>query len=148
MVAPSDDRPALADLLHELCLCHDRLRANWKARLQLGANEMSALLHLASSGPLAMGELSERIKLSSAALTALVDRLEAMDYARRSSDPRDRRRVLLQVTERAVTDLEAARKALAESLDEYSAQLDDEQRDEFERRLSELSEVLSSHAAD
>ena len=49
-------------------------------------------------GPVAAGRLAEASGLTTAAVTAVIDRLEKAGYARRVSDPRDRRRVLVELT--------------------------------------------------
>jgi DNA-binding MarR family transcriptional regulator len=43
------------------------------------------------------GELAQELRLSTGAVTAVVDRLERAGYARRVPDPDDRRRVLIEV---------------------------------------------------
>ena len=48
-------------------------------------------------GPMTAGRLAERARLSPGAMTALLDRLEAKGYARRTRDADDRRRVLVDV---------------------------------------------------
>lgn len=50
-------------------------------------------------GPMPAGELGRSVGLTSGAVTAVIDRLEAKGYARRASDPGDRRRVLVEVTD-------------------------------------------------
>ncbi len=49
-------------------------------------------------GPLTAGQLAERSGLTTAAVTAVLDRLEQAGYARRLPDARDRRRVLVELT--------------------------------------------------
>jgi DNA-binding MarR family transcriptional regulator len=49
-------------------------------------------------GPLTAGRLAERAGLTTAAITAVLDRLEEAGYARRVRDAGDRRRVLVEVT--------------------------------------------------
>src|SRR5262245_29754266 len=51
-----------------------------------------------ADGPKSAGELSDGTGLSSAATTALIDRLEQKGYVRRIADPADRRRVLVEMT--------------------------------------------------
>ena len=51
-------------------------------------------------GPIAAGELARRLNLTTGAITALIDRLERAGFARRVPDPADRRRVLVEATER------------------------------------------------
>jgi len=53
-------------------------------------------------GPIAAGEIAVCTGLTTASVTALVDRLERRSFVRRLPDPTDRRRVLVEVTEHAV----------------------------------------------
>jgi DNA-binding MarR family transcriptional regulator len=52
---------------------------------------------LDQEGPMTAGRLAERARLSPGATTALIDRLEAKGFARRTRDTEDRRRVLVEV---------------------------------------------------
>jgi DNA-binding MarR family transcriptional regulator len=49
-------------------------------------------------GPVSAGRLAAASGLTTAAVTAVIDRLEKAGYARRLSDPGDRRRVLVELT--------------------------------------------------
>jgi DNA-binding MarR family transcriptional regulator len=49
-------------------------------------------------GPVAAGRLAAASGLTTAAVTAVIDRLEKAGYARRIGDPHDRRRVLVELT--------------------------------------------------
>jgi DNA-binding MarR family transcriptional regulator len=49
-------------------------------------------------GPVAAGRLAEASGLTTAAVTAIIDRLAKAGYARRLADPNDRRRVLVELT--------------------------------------------------
>ncbi|ROO87422.1 transcriptional regulator [Actinocorallia herbida] len=61
-----------------------------------------ALLDAARSGaPATPGRLGAALGLNSAGTTALLDRLERLGHIRRARDPRDRRRVLIEVTGQA-----------------------------------------------
>jgi DNA-binding MarR family transcriptional regulator len=51
-----------------------------------------------AGGRLTAGDLARELRLSTGAVTTIVDRLEKAGYARRVSDPADRRRVLIEVT--------------------------------------------------
>lgn len=48
--------------------------------------------------PLAMTQVAQRMKHTTAAATGLVDRLEKLGYVRRQSTKEDRRKVLVQIT--------------------------------------------------
>ena len=57
--------------------------------------ETMDLLHLL--GPMTAGKLSEISGLTTGATTRLIDRMERAGFARRSHDPADRRRVIVEV---------------------------------------------------
>ena len=54
---------------------------------------------LSIEGPVTAGRLAEVTGLTTAAITAVIDRLERLGYARRTRDPSDRRKVIVEVTE-------------------------------------------------
>lgn len=56
---------------------------------------------LEQHGRMSAGQLAGLSGLSTGAVTAVVDRLERAGYAQRVPDPSDRRRVLVELTERA-----------------------------------------------
>ncbi len=49
-------------------------------------------------GQISAGDLARELRMSTGAVTTVVDRLERAGYARRVADPDDRRRVLIEVT--------------------------------------------------
>ncbi|HUY79327.1 MAG TPA: MarR family winged helix-turn-helix transcriptional regulator [Ktedonobacterales bacterium] len=60
---------------------------------------LSALQHLAVSGPLTLGELTLHLALGKATTSELVDRLEAKALVDRMRDDRDKRRVFIWLTD-------------------------------------------------
>jgi DNA-binding MarR family transcriptional regulator len=66
----------------------------------LGVNgtDFRCLDILDQDGPMTAGRLAQRARLSPAAMTTLLDRLERRGLARRIRDDADRRRVLVEVT--------------------------------------------------
>jgi DNA-binding MarR family transcriptional regulator len=44
------------------------------------------------------GQLAEQLRLTTGAVTGLIDRMEAAGYFRRNGDPTDRRKVVIQLT--------------------------------------------------
>ena len=67
-------------------------------RLGIDRTAYRCLDILDQEGPMSAGRLAERARLSPAATTAVIDRLEARGLARRTRDTDDRRRVLVEVT--------------------------------------------------
>ncbi len=70
------------------------------AARKLGVNptDLHCLNILESRSGLTAGELALEAGLTSGAVTGVVDRLERAGYARRTADPRDRRKVKVEVT--------------------------------------------------
>lgn len=103
-----DDRTALdivrllRETTTELALTHGEFaRDNGLHTTDVRA--LAALLDGERAGTrLTPGELGTRLGLNSAGTTSAIDRLERAGYVRRLRDTRDRRRVRLQVSERAV----------------------------------------------
>ena len=56
---------------------------------------------LEQDGSMSAGELAQKSRLTTGAITAVIDRLERVGYARRVADPSDRRRVLVEATPKA-----------------------------------------------
>src|SRR5215475_13597294 len=69
-------------------------------RLGLNRTDLHAINIIENSGGLTAGQLAEEAGLTTGAVTGVIDRLERAGYARRISDPDDRRRVKLEVTPR------------------------------------------------
>lgn len=86
---------------------------------------MGCLDFLGQQGPITAGRLAELTGLSSGAMTAALDRLERAGYARRVRDPGDRRRVLVEPTDKAgeLDSFYSEHASLAERLyDEYTTE--------------------------
>jgi DNA-binding MarR family transcriptional regulator len=64
-------------------------------RLGLGLSEAVALGHIYDEGPLTASELGQRLRLTSGSVTALVNRLESVEYTERLENPSDGRSVLI-----------------------------------------------------
>ncbi|MFG3547548.1 MarR family winged helix-turn-helix transcriptional regulator [Streptomyces sp. NPDC047725] len=96
----------LVHLLRAVTVEFDLLGAEFAARHGLHPTDVRALIHLLdderSGARTTPGRLGEQLRLNSAGTTALVDRLERLGLVRRSRDTADRRRVLLEVEEKAV----------------------------------------------
>jgi hypothetical protein len=65
----------------------------------LNATEWYALSQVGLAGSLTSGELASRTGMSTGATTRLIDRLERAGYVRRTIDPADRRKVVVEVVQ-------------------------------------------------
>jgi DNA-binding MarR family transcriptional regulator len=89
--------------------------------------DLESLDILRRNGPMTAGRLAELTGLSTGgAITALIDRLERLGYARRERDTGDRRRVLVRaLMERAEREFAPLYAPLEHALDDLSARYDD-----------------------
>ena len=116
------DPVQLADLLHGLTRRLRREQAEGLAPLGLTPAQARALRIItrgAEEGPLRMTELADRLDIVPRSLTTVVDALEEAGLVRREIDPRNRRAILLRLTERGEAvrgDLRLARRRAAEDL--------------------------------
>jgi len=120
------------------------------ARVGLAPTDLECLGYLAD-GPVSAGALAEATRLTTGAITGVIDRLERAGFATRQADPADRRRVLVQATPAAMARVaplyapleQAALGALQDYNDaELSLLLDFLQRS-GEAALTALAELLS-----
>jgi DNA-binding MarR family transcriptional regulator len=92
----------------------------------IGVNRTDArcLEILDREGPMAAGDIARTVGLTTGAVTAVLDRLEAVGYARRRHDADDRRRILIEITPRfrslGADAYAADEEALRELLDDYN----------------------------
>lgn len=85
----------------------DDIGRAFSVRESLGANDFRALLHVrvaeSNGAPLTAGELGQRIGVSGAAVTYLVERMITSGHLRREPHPTDRRKVLLRSADHGLT---------------------------------------------
>lgn len=93
------DAAAVVALLFRVGASFNGYTSQMRRALSINAHESLAISTLWLLGPQTMTELGAKIPLSRAAVTTLVDRLEGTGLVKRASDPHDRRRTLVNVTE-------------------------------------------------
>lgn len=87
-------RPATRRLREILEISH-AFESRVRRELAINATDLVAMEHLIQSGPLAPSDLARRIGLTPSAITSVVDRLERLGHAVRTSNPDDRRGVVV-----------------------------------------------------
>ena len=87
-----------------LDIAMSRLMVAFSRAVGISVPEMLALEHLDADGSLGPSELARRLQMTTGAVTALVDRLEASGHAARAPHPSDRRRVVITRTQKADDD--------------------------------------------
>lgn len=131
-----DANPADGDVISAMdrtATAFEALQACWRTQIDLAVHERMALSQLRQSGAMTMTDLARRLSLSRAAVTSLVDQLEAHKYVERTADAHDRRRTLVQLCAHA-----------NEVLDEVAVPFTDEMRQWIDARSdNERSLVLN-----
>jgi DNA-binding MarR family transcriptional regulator len=116
-------------------------------RLGLSESDIDALELLIDTGAATAGKLSEVMGMTTGAVTRVIDRLEQAGYVRRTTDPSDRRRVVVEVVpERVATVqslLESLERASAEEVGRYTP----EQLALINDFLSRMAELTQTEAA-
>ncbi|WP_182885456.1 MarR family transcriptional regulator [Microbispora sp. H10885] len=96
-----EERPAVEEISRLYPAVHRCLRMSGQpvGEGDVTARMASVLRRLVAHGPLTVGELAGQLRLSMAATTELVDRVEDRGLVVRARDRRDRRRVFVSVTD-------------------------------------------------
>ena len=147
------DTPPPQDLLHAVA---EAGRENSTAtvlfhtavaeRAGLGPSDHKALDVLLREGPHTAGDLADRIGLSPASVSALVDRLEARGYVRRTRDANDRRRVLVAPAPEGLAPLAALFEPFQAGLTDALADFSDDQLATVLDFLARTNDLLRQNA--
>jgi len=116
-------------------------------RFGLGSTDTKALEVLSRLGPFTAGQLVEHTGLSSASVTALIDRLEQKGFVRRVRDPVDRRRVIVELVPEGVAPIREAFLPFTRSLDELWGAYTLDQLELLHDFLVRGTERLRAHTA-
>ena len=144
------DRAELALLLRRLTVELDAVGDRFATEHGLGRTDVRALVAIMDAAragqALTAGGLGAAVDLSSASVTALVDRLERVGHVHRSRDPGDRRRVVLSASDTAMEAGRAFFGALQGDLTGAMARYTDEELAVVDRFLREMTAVIERHA--
>jgi DNA-binding MarR family transcriptional regulator len=107
--------------------------------LGMNRTDMRCIDLIDQAGGMTAGELARAAGLTSGAVTAVVDRLERAEMARRVADPSDRRRVRIEATPKV---WELTGPLMGPFIAESSKILDDYSTEELERFAEFLNRVI------
>lgn len=74
-------------------------------RAGLASVDLECLDMILLAGPVTAGQIMDHTKLTSGAVTGLIDRLARKGYVERAADPQDRRKVLVRIVPEAIRPL-------------------------------------------
>jgi DNA-binding MarR family transcriptional regulator len=143
------ERAEVALLLRRLTVEVDAVGQRFADAHGLGRTDVRAVIAIMDAAragaPLTAGGLGAAVGLSSAAVTALVDRLERAGHVRRVRDPADRRRVVLQMSESTMAAGGAFFGGLQRDVVGAMADLSDAEVAVVRRFLTAVTEVVVAH---
>ncbi len=124
----------------------DQIGLRFAARHDVSPNDFRAFLHVmvadSAGAPLTSGDLKQRMGLSAAAITYLVERMISSGHIRRESDPADRRKVILRCAEHGMAVARDFFTPLAAHTHEAMADLSDRDLAAAHRVFSALIEAM------
>lgn len=107
----------------------DRIGRHFARTNDVGSSDFHALLHImvgeTAGEPLSLAQLRQRMDVSPAAITYLVDRMIEAGHIRREPDPEDRRKWLLRYEESGMTLAHSFFSPLRDHLNTAMADLSD-----------------------
>ena len=144
-----EERQEVALLLRRLSVELDAVGQRFATLHGLGRTDVRAMVAIMDAArrgeALTAGALGRAVDLSSASVTALVDRLERAGHVRRVRDPQDRRRVVLEMSESAMAAggqfFGGLQRDLVAAMEGYA----DEELTAVRRFLTEMTEVIVRH---
>ncbi len=136
----------LARQVRELIVASDHYRQTMAAALRIGLSESAVLGHLLHNGAQTPSLIAARVGLTPASTTALLDRLSGARLVRRRPNPRDRRSVLVDLTDLGRAAVEEMYTMFAIDIDDALEQADPRLREDPELRAI-ISDLLDRMAA-
>lgn len=145
------DRPAVGrearpatGLLHDLADLSREFEAQLARQLAINSTDLLAMEHLIGSGPMGATTLAHRLGLSTAAVTAVIDRLSALGHASRTPHPTDRRALIVVPNPDSVGQAMATLMPMIDGIDRV---LDEFTVDEREVITAYLTRVVAAYRA-
>ncbi|MFC5824173.1 MarR family winged helix-turn-helix transcriptional regulator [Nonomuraea insulae] len=114
--------------------------------LGINSTDLSAIEHLMTDGPLTAKDLADRLQVSTAASTHIVDRLERAGHVTRQPHATDRRKVLVLLADTSKAKLTEHLAPLLGGLDEHVGKLDPAEREVVEHFLADVVETYTAAA--
>ncbi len=97
------------------------------------------LNYLASEDFLSMTDIAKKMGHSTAAATGLVDRIEKLGYVQRIHAADDRRKVMVQITEKGVDLVKLIRDGIADGVADLMSGMEGGEKNELVRRSDRLT---------
>lgn len=138
----------ITEAARRLDVAMSTLNAAFARDVGVSVPELLALENLETDGGLGPSELARRLQLSTGAVTALVDRLEASGHAARAAHPSDRRRIVVTRTAKAGDALATEAAPLEHAVRRLAEGLNEDEREVVGRFLDSFIRIVEQAAAE
>lgn len=108
-----------------------------------GKKSIMACLAFSKDEKISPGDLSEELNISSARVAAALNGLEDKGFIKRSIDPSDRRKILIEMTEKGKKETKRHMDTMIKKTAENLKELGEKDASEYVRILGRLSEIMS-----
>ncbi|GAA1215403.1 hypothetical protein GCM10009655_13340 [Rhodoglobus aureus] len=143
---PTARRPT--QLLRDILDTSDEFELHVGRTLSVNATDLEAMEHLIMHGPLPPTELSRRLNISTAAVTAVIDRLIGVGHVTRQQHPTDRRSVVVVPNPRSVETAMATLMPMIMGIDQVLDEFDDAENKVIERYLDGVVTIYRAQLPD
>jgi DNA-binding MarR family transcriptional regulator len=137
---------AISSNLRDLALTLTGLGAALAARLNLNRNDLRALDILIEQRGMTAGQLASQLKLTTGAITGVIDRLELAGHAVRMHDDEDRRKVVVRATRKAIESRDEALRPMRVDLDQLLNGYSDDELEVIQSFLDKAGHLIAEHS--
>ena len=141
-----EEYQAISSNLRDLALTLTGLGTALAARLNLNRNDLRALDILIEQRGMTAGQLASQLKLTTGAITGVIDRLELAGHAVRMHDDEDRRKVVVRATRKAIESRDEALGPMRVELDQLLNGYSDDELEVVQSFLDKAGHLLAHHA--
>lgn len=143
---PPGGGDAVMERLQEVGVLVRAVEQRLSQALGINPRDLSAMEHLMTEGPLTARELADRLRVSTAASTHIVDRLERAGHIARRPHASDRRKILVVAEPTSVARAFDHLTPLLSGVEALVTALDDDERATVDRFLADVVALYTASA--
>ncbi|HEY2498326.1 MAG TPA: MarR family transcriptional regulator [Candidatus Angelobacter sp.] len=138
----------LADRLHSTAIHLLRLVRVQDSVTGIAPARLSALSVLVFGGPMSLNQLAQAEQVRPPTMSRIVDALESEGLARRTTDKRDRRAVVIEATEKGTAILWQGRKRRVKFLAKHLSHLSEVERQQIADAIQAIQKAMAKSKRD
>jgi len=144
---PQEQARAATRALREILDVSREFEGRLGRELTVNPTDLSAMEHLILAGPTGPSELARRLRITPPAATAVVDRLEALGHVTRTTNPADRRGVVVTPAPASVGHAMSILMPMIMGIDAVLDEFDPEEQAVITAYLDRVVEIYREHAS-